>query len=98
MTWSSAKAEMHLAASQETLFPGAVRQDLDIGFFAGLSSLPSMFKAGSNPDGAKLQDVLPPDVFAKWRVLQEKYMPDHTVAWMRLPLRCRPCETMQKPR
>jgi uncharacterized protein YbaP (TraB family) len=85
MTWNSAEAAMHLASSQEILFPGGVRTDLDVGFFTSLSSLNLMRKAGSNPDEETLQDVLPPDVFDKWRVLQEKYMPRDTVARMRPP-------------
>jgi hypothetical protein len=39
-----------------------------------LSLLPTLLKAGKNPDGAKLQDVLPADTYAKWRPLKDKYI------------------------
>jgi uncharacterized protein YbaP (TraB family) len=85
MTWNSTQVEARIATSQEVLFPGNVRTDLDVGFFRGLTSLPSMFTAGKNPDGATLQDVLPADVFARWSGLQRKYMPNDSVARMRPP-------------
>jgi uncharacterized protein YbaP (TraB family) len=62
-----------------------VRPDIDVGFFTALGSLRLMLKAGKNPDGATLQDVLPAEVYSKWHVLQEKYMPHATMAQMRPP-------------
>ena len=46
----------------------------EIGFFRGLTLLPSAMKASKNPDGQKLQDVLPPALYARWAVLKQRYM------------------------
>lgn len=85
MVWNSTKVEARIATCQEVLFPGVVRTDFDVGFFSALTLLPSMFRASNIPDGGTLQDVLPADVFARWSVLQEKYMPHDSVARMRPP-------------
>ena len=36
--------------------------------------LPSAMKAMKNPDGDKLQEVLPPELYARWSVLKQRYM------------------------
>ena len=85
MTWRYSAVEAHIAASQELLTPGTVRPDIDVGFFQAIALFPSMLKAGNIPDGATLQDILPADVYAKWQVLQRKYMPHNSVERMRPP-------------
>jgi len=44
------------------------------GFFKGLALLPSLIGVRNNPNDAKLQDVLPADLYARWKVLKEKYI------------------------
>jgi hypothetical protein len=72
MTWRSAEAEKIIAHSQELLTSPTV--DAKVGFFSGLALLPSLIGVRNNPDGAKLQDVIPADLYARWRILKEKYI------------------------
>ncbi len=74
MDWDSANVERIIAGSQEVLMPPAVEMDADVGFFRGLTLLPSLFKALKNPDGKKLSDVLPAVQYARWQVLKQRYV------------------------
>jgi hypothetical protein len=72
MEWRSQQVESILAQSQEYLGPpGAHGQ---VGFFRGLTLLPSLIGIKKNPDGATLKDVLPADVYARWQPLKTKYL------------------------
>ncbi|MEQ1513059.1 MAG: TraB/GumN family protein [Lysobacteraceae bacterium] len=74
MDWDSANVERIIAGSQEVLMPPAVEMDADVGFFRGLTLLPSLFKALKNPDGKTLSDVLPAAQYARWQVLKQRYI------------------------
>lgn len=72
MQWHSQQAEAALIQSQELLlYPKA---EPKIGFFTGLSMLPSLVGIKKNPDGVMLQDAVPPETYARWLVLKEKYI------------------------
>jgi len=47
-----------------------------IGFFRGLTALPSLIGIKKNPDGAALRDVVPLDVYARWTALKARYIGD----------------------
>lgn len=83
MKWKSRTVEARVAESQQVLLPGVVDVDANIGVLRGLTLLPAAIKAGKNPGGATLQQVLPPDLYARWRVLREKYIgrDDDIEAW-----------------
>lgn len=72
MSWRSQSVEAAIAESQELLIIPKV--DAGIGFFEGMTLLPSMVGARNNPDGAKLDEVLPPDVYARWLPLKSRYL------------------------
>jgi hypothetical protein len=77
MVWRSQKVEAVLAQSQE--FLGAPGAGVGVGFsqaFNLITALPFAIGAKKNPDGALLQDVVPPDVYARWTVLKKKYIGD----------------------
>ena len=72
MEWDAARVERLVARSQEVLTrPGA---RMEVGFFKGLTLLPTAIGIDKNPDGATLHDVLPADVYARWQVLKGKYI------------------------
>ena len=72
MEWDAARVERLVGKSQEVLTrPGA---RMEVGFFRGLTLLPTAIGIDKNPDGATLHDVLPADVYARWQVLKGKYI------------------------
>ncbi|HTQ36704.1 MAG TPA: TraB/GumN family protein [Steroidobacteraceae bacterium] len=76
-TWRFGRVEAHVAESQLVIYPGDARPD--IGFFNGiglLTLLPAAYKAMTKiPDNKTLKDVLPPEVYERWRVLRTAYAP-----------------------
>ena len=74
MEWDSTNVERKVAAAQELLMPPSVTMDADVGFFRGLTLLPSLFKARKNPDGKTLGEVLPATQYARWQVLKQRYI------------------------
>lgn len=74
MEWRSQQVETILAQSQEYLTAPAA--SANVGFFRGLTLLPSLIGLKKNPDGATLHEVLPADVYARWQPLKEKYLGD----------------------
>jgi hypothetical protein len=72
MEWDSARVEHLVAKSQEVLMPPGI--SIGVGFFRSLTLIPTMIGMEKNPDGARLQDVLPADVYGRWQVLKGKYI------------------------
>jgi hypothetical protein len=74
--WRTNELEARIAESQEVLYPGWPRVNIDIGVFRALTLVPAAFKAAKNPNGATLKDVLTPDVYAMWVRLRKRYLQD----------------------
>lgn len=76
LKWKSTEVEARVRASQEVLLNSGVdvKPDERIGFFKGLSLLPAALGARKNPNGATLQDVLQPDVYARWLEQKKRYL------------------------
>ena len=72
MEWRSRQVEAILAGSQEYLRQPTA--GAHVGFFRSLTLLPFVIGLKDNPDGAKLKDVLPADVYARWQRLKDKYI------------------------
>jgi hypothetical protein len=72
MQWDASRVERLVAKSQEVLTPPVAKAH--IGFFRGLTALPSLIGIKRNPDDAVLHDVVPADVYAHWTVLKAKYI------------------------
>lgn len=73
ITWQSEEVRSVLEQSDQVLGSPGLVVDADIGVFKGLMLLPSALKAGKNPDGKTLKDVLPADVYARWAALKPRY-------------------------
>lgn len=73
MQWRSHEVEAAIAASQEYLTPPAA--NATVGYLKGTLLLPSLIGIKKIPDGATLREVLPPDVYARWQPMKEKYLP-----------------------
>ena len=71
--WRSDEVDQVLRIADEVLASPGITVNADVGFFRGLTLLPSALKASKNPDGEKLKDVLPADLYARWSVLKQRY-------------------------
>jgi uncharacterized protein YbaP (TraB family) len=72
--WHSKELETRMAGAQEVLDGAAVYLKADTGLFGTLALLPSLIGVRNNPDGATLEGVVPPDLYARWVVLKRKYI------------------------
>lgn len=70
--WHSKQVETAVADSQEFLREPGVK--LQVGFWSKVSLLPSLIGVKNNPDGKKLVDVLPENLYTRWLLLKEKYI------------------------
>jgi hypothetical protein len=70
--WRSKSVETTIAESQELIANSSVKAD--IGFFTEVFLLPSLIGIRNNPNDGKLKDAVPPDLYARWLVLKEKYI------------------------
>ena len=62
------------ANAQEVIRAPRVSFDVKVGFFRGLTLLPSMLGARKNPDGKTLQQVVSPESYARWKALKARYI------------------------
>jgi len=72
MQWRSHELESVLASSQELLAPVSVSASL--GPLGGITLLPSLIGVRRNPNGARLQEVVPPDLYLRWLPLKARYL------------------------
>lgn len=73
MHWRSKEVEVAIASAQEVIDPPRVRVNADVGFFGKLALLPSLVGVRDNPDHKTLQEVVPPDLYARWTAQKTKY-------------------------
>ena len=76
MQWQSAQVEQAIAQSQELLELPKAELKVDAGFFTKLALLPSVYSTRRNPDDADLQQILPPEMYARWQALKHQYIGD----------------------
>jgi hypothetical protein len=76
MKWKSKDVEAVALNAQEILRDASVSMEPDekIGFFRGVTLMPAALEARRNPDDAKLKDLLPPDLYARWLVQKKLYL------------------------
>lgn len=75
MKWKSKDVENAVIGSQEILLAARlnVQPDEKIGFFKGLSLLPAALGARKNPDGVKLNALVPADSYERWLRLKKQF-------------------------
>ncbi len=71
MQWRSQQVESVISQSQLYLSPPTL--GASVGVWGGLKMLPHVVGMRKNPGGAMLRDVVPPETYARWRVLKAKY-------------------------
>jgi len=74
MQWRSQELAQVIAESQQVLLQPSLKFKADVGFFGKLFLLPSAYSARKNDDGATLEQLLPPPVYARWQVLKQRYI------------------------
>jgi len=76
MQWKSKDVEAVALSAQEILRDSSVSLEPDekIGFFRAMTLLPAVLAARRNPDDAKLKDLVPPDLYARWLVQKKLYL------------------------
>lgn len=72
--WKSKALEERIAQSQELISGGGVGLKADVGFFGTLALLPSLIGIRNNPDGKHLDEVVPPELYARWVAAKRKYI------------------------
>lgn len=76
MTWKTDEIDDALAHSGALLLPPHVEIKPNVGFFGKLVLLPSLIGVRNAPDGATLQETVPPDVYARWLEVKARYIGD----------------------
>ncbi|SFS08888.1 TraB family protein [Dyella sp. OK004] len=74
MKWRSTQVEQVIAQSQELLEPPTAELRMHEGLFNRLNVQSSSFNSRKNPDGASLQQLLPPETFTRWQTLKQQYI------------------------
>ena len=74
MQWQSKQVEQVIANAQEVIREPYVGLSVKAGFFRSLTLLPSMLGARKNPDGKRLQEVVSPQSYARWKALKARYI------------------------
>jgi hypothetical protein len=71
MQWRAQRVEAIIAQSRHYLAPPSA--STEVGFLRGLTLLPQVIGLRKNPGGASLREVVPAEVYARWRVLKARY-------------------------
>lgn len=72
--WVSDEVEARLAESSLLIAPPSVEFGAGIGRFRALTLLPSLLRARRNPDERTLEEVVGPELYARWEPLKQRYL------------------------
>ena len=73
MHWQPKDVEAAIASAQAVLDPPRVKINADVGFFGKIALLGSLVGVRDNPDHKTLQQIVPPELYARWMTLKTKY-------------------------
>jgi hypothetical protein len=76
MRWKSREIEAVVLDAQEILLDANVTMEPDekIGILRGITLLPAVLKARRNPDEARLEQLLPAELYARWLTQKKRYL------------------------
>ncbi len=74
MQWRTEGVERVIARSQEVLGPAEV--DAGVGVWSRIALLPSLVGIRDNPDGRRLEEIVPAPLYARWLDLKARYLGD----------------------
>jgi hypothetical protein len=74
MEWEARGVEKVVSRAQEVMLAPSAEINADVGFFGGLALAPRLIGARRNPDGGRLEDIVPPPDYARWTVLKRRYL------------------------
>lgn len=74
MEWMPGEVRRVLARAGEVVLAPRYEVGTELGFFGKLSLLPSLLGVRRNPDGRRLRDVVPPETYARWLALKQRYI------------------------
>lgn len=74
MQWESREVEQVIAQAQEVIDWPGVKFDTKLNVFQQLLLMPKAFGARRDPEGKTLQEVVPPDMYARWLALKARYI------------------------
>lgn len=74
LDWRADEVEAVVASADEVLGPPGWTLDADVGFFKGLTLLPSAMKAAHDPQGRRLEEILPAATYTRWLALKQRYL------------------------
>jgi len=86
MRWDSTDVEIKVERSDEVLLTPRAKYELEGGKLGALFLLPSLMRARNNPEGRRLEDVVPSAVYARWLPLKHKYMGSNRAIEKRRPI------------
>ncbi len=74
MQWKSDDVEAQIARSAVLITPTQVSADSGLGMFRTMLLLPRALRVRGNPDDKTLDELVPPDLYARWEPLRDKYI------------------------
>jgi hypothetical protein len=76
MQWRTAQVESLLETVDEVIAPAAVETDIGAGDMFKMASLARAANAAIKlPERQRLNDILPPEQYARWEILRERHLP-----------------------
>lgn len=82
--WSSAKVERQIAEAAVILGPPGISVGTDVGLIRGAMLLPAYRRSKKNPNGQRLEEVLPAELYARWQAAKMTYLgKDEDVEYLR---------------
>ena len=72
--WRADEVKAVIASAEAVLSSPGWTVDADVGFFGRLTLIRPAMKAAHDPEGRRLEQILPTDVYARWLRLKQPYL------------------------